>query len=278
MTLKEAVRAALADLGISEVGFLDYRHVREINSRLITRAGLTPRSVITFLVPYFAGEAENLSVYAAGPDYHRVIARITDSVISVIREHRPDSHSVGFGDHSPIDERQAAMLSGLGALGKNGLIINKKYGSYVFIGDVVTDIPPDELGCNAPKDPVPCEGCGRCLKACPTGVLRGESTECLSAITQTKGELSCEQISLMKEYDTCWGCDVCSRVCPHNSTPMPSPIRNFYEGRIKRLTRGIVDGMSDEEFSSRAFGWRGRKTVLRNLEYLYGENNGENQT
>lgn len=277
MNIRETVIDALNSCGITEIGFLDYKYVREINSRLILREGLTPRSVIMFLVPYFAGPTENLSVYAAGPDYHNVIKRITDRVISAIKKCIPEAKAVGFGDHSPIDERHAALSAGLGILGKNGLIINNVYGSYVFIGDIITDIPPEDVGCDAPVEVSVCENCGLCQSACPTGILRGESSECLSAITQTKGELTNEQIALMRKYNTCWGCDICSAVCPHNRDVRTTPIEDFYEGRIARLTKEVVEGMSDEEFSSRAFAWRGRKTVLRNLEYLYGGKDGENK-
>ena len=278
MNIREAITDTLEQCGIDEIGFLDYKYVREINTRLISREGFTPRSVIMFLVPYYAGATENLSVYAAGPDYHTVIKRITDRVISAITECRPEASAKGFGDHSPIDERHAALLAGLGILGKNGLIINRTYGSYVFIGDIITDISAEEMECDLPKETELCEDCGRCREACPTGILRGESSECLSAITQTKGELSDGQIALMKKYDTCWGCDICSAVCPYNRSVRMTPVEDFYEGRISRLTKDAVEAMSEGEFSSRAFAWRGRKSVLRNLEYLYGGDNGENKT
>jgi epoxyqueuosine reductase QueG len=93
------------------------------------------------------------------------------------------------------------LKAGLGILGKNGLLLNEKYGSYVFVADLVTDIHPEKLDAVSAKAYEFCRGCGACLRACPTGVLRRESQECLSAITQKKGELSEEEKALMKKRD-----------------------------------------------------------------------------
>ena len=88
--------------------------------------------------------------------------------------HFPDCSYRGYGDHSPIDERYAALACGLGIAGDNGLIINEKYGSYVFIGDVICDVPPETLSAMPVGKILHCSHCGRCRSACPTGILRGE--------------------------------------------------------------------------------------------------------
>ena len=245
-----------------------YSDCYETLGRLIERESFTPRSVILYLLPYYVGETENISRYAASLDYHLAIKEVGDGLSSVLKENFPDSHSVSFGDHSPINEIGAALASGLGILGENGLLINEKYGSYVFVGDVITDIPPESLGAVSPMPIVKCEGCGACLAACPTGILRGEGEDCLSAITQKKGILSEEEANLMREYNTAWGCDECQQACPHNASPKVTPIGFFKQDNIFRLTREVLDSMSDEEFSRRAFAWRKRATVERNLEIL----------
>ena len=110
--------------------------------------------------------------------------------------------------------------------------------------------------------------CGACKRACPAGILRGEGEDCLSAITQKKGELSDSEISLMIKFNTAWGCDLCQISCPHNKNPEKTPLEFFYRDRIDHLTRPLLDAMSKDEFKSRAFAWRGRKTVERNLDIL----------
>ena len=233
----------------------------------MSREELTPRSVLIFLIPYYVSKPKNLSVYAASLDYHIYIKRITSELISLMKALYPENNFVGYGDHSPIDERGAALIGGLGILGDNGLFINEKYGSYVFIADIVSDLSPSELG--AVKCEVKtCTHCSACLFACPTGILRGEGDDCLSAITQRKGELSENEIELMRKCDTVWGCDLCQSVCPYNKSPALTPIEFFHRDRIECLTSEKLNALSKVEFKSRAFGWRGRAVVERNLKAL----------
>ena len=153
-------------------------------------------------------------------------------------------------------------------VGDNGLIINEKYGSYVFIGDVITDISPEELGATDIREVKRCMHCGACKRSCPTGILRAEGTDCLSAITQRKGELTSEEYDLMRKYNTVWGCDLCQSVCPYNRESPVTPIEFFHRERIAELTRDMLDAMDKPSFIRRAFSWRGRKTVERNLDIL----------
>ena len=248
---------------------LDFAHTRLINSALMERESFTPRSAILFLLPYYAGECENLSRYAAARDYHLAIRGVTDRLIAKLSEIFPDSSAKGYGDHSPIDERDAALSAGLGILGDSGMLINEKYGTYAFIADVITDISPEELGVDGIAMPHGrCISCGACKSACPTGILRGDATDCLSAITQRKGDLTDSEVDLMRKCNTVWGCDLCQSVCPYNKDPKITPISFFLEDRITRLTSERLSEMSKAEFQERAFAWRGRKTVERNLKLL----------
>ena len=247
---------------------LDYRDCNELNAELIAREGFTPKSVILFLIPYYAGRAENFSTYAASLDYHIIIRTLTDALIDRLKSDFPDGHFCGYGDHSPIDERHAAAIAGLGIKGDSTLLINEKYGTYVFIADIVTDVPPEALGAIKPQPLATCSHCGACRRACPTGILRGECDKCLSAITQRKGELDENELELMRKFDTVWGCDVCQTVCPHNRHPEITPIEFFHKDRIEYLTSDILTALTKDELKSRAFGWRGRKTIERNLKAL----------
>lgn len=269
--MREWFDLIFADMKIEYYAVLSYSDCRETGENIIKRANLTPRSVIIYLVPYYTGECENISRYAASLDYHLVIKEINEAIARALSEKFPEAKIIGYGDHSPIDERYAALISGLGIAGESGLLINEKYGTYVFIGDVITDIPPEKLGAISPREISRCDSCGLCKAVCPTGILRGEGCECLSAITQKKGELSEEEASLMREYNTAWGCDECQSACPHNSNPEKTPLEFFYRDRIENLTKERLDGMDKDTFSMRAFAWRGRKTVERNLAILENE-------
>ena len=247
---------------------LDYKHLHETNGAIAARAGFVPRTAIVFLIPYFVSVPKNISRYAASLDYHIVIGEITSALISALSEKFPEYSFRGFGDHSPIDERHAALIGGLGILGDNGLLINEKYGTYVFIADVLTDMPPELLSAKAPGEITLCSHCAACKRACPTGILKTYEGECLSAITQRKGELTEEEVELMRKFDTVWGCDVCQSVCPHNKSPKKTPIEFFYKDRVELLTTKLLDSLSRTEFKSRAFGWRGKAVVKRNLQKL----------
>ena len=270
--MKDGIRAFFEEEKIEYAEALSYADAREISPHILARAALTPRSMILFLLPYYAGETENLSIYAAARDYHIAIREVTERLIRRLDALFPGSHSVGFGDHSPIDERHAALSAGLGILGKNGLLIHPVYGTYVFIADILTDIPPEALGAIPAAPPRFCEGCGACLRACPTGILRGEGDTCLSAVTQRKGDLTAEEIGMMKKYHTVWGCDICQSVCPHNRSPRHTPLPFFREERIPHLTRKILDDMGEDAFRERAFAWRGRRVVERNLDAYESKN------
>ena len=270
--MSELIFEYFNSVGINHFSVLKYSDCREINERLRISLDFEPKSVIMFLVPYYAGETVNLSRYAASLDYHLILREITEGLATHLGKDYPDAHFAGYGDHSPIDEVGAALISGLGIRGDNGLIINSEYGSYVFIGDLLTDIDPDLLGAKEPVAPLGCHHCGACAAACPTGILRGEGNDCLSAITQRKGELSDHEIALMKKYNTVWGCDMCQSACPYNKKPKLTPVPFFHRERIPELTLEILNGMTRVEFLRRAFAWRGRKTVERNLNYFTADN------
>lgn len=90
--------------------------------------------------------------------------------------------AVPLVDSNMLPERYIAKLCGIGFLGKNNMLITQRYGSYVFLGEIITDLA---LG-NSEILQSQCRGCNICLKACPTGAIRGEknSNKCMSYITQ----------------------------------------------------------------------------------------------
>jgi epoxyqueuosine reductase QueG len=108
-----------------------------------------------------------------------------------------------------------------------------------------------------------CLHCGKCQAACPTG---GDG--CLSEITQRKGELTESQIGYIKKGGMVWGCDMCQNACPLNDSAEETPIAFFRKERIASLDREVLSMMSDEEFKKRAFSWRGRGVLERNIKIL----------
>ncbi|MBO7293742.1 MAG: epoxyqueuosine reductase [Clostridia bacterium] len=265
--MRDTVAAIFADEGITEYGFLPMDAACVTYPALLSRDGdFTPRSVLLFLVPYYTGPADNLSLYAVSRDYHLYMRTLGERLLSALAATYPDATFRLFSDHSPIDERHAAASCGLGIFGDNGLLINGKYGSLVFVGEVFSSLPPPEGTAVYPLRS--CEHCGACRRACPTGALSGAG-ECLSALTQRKGALAPETVALMRKHRTVWGCDLCQTSCPHTrraiEAGVTTPISFFHEARLPRLDGEVLASLTPEEFAARAFSWRGRATVERNV-------------
>lgn len=247
----------------SPIPLADCRIVRPY---LLERSGIQDGTVIPFAVPYLScaatDPARNLSAYAVPRDYHLFFRGLFDELIPRLCEEFPQNRFVGFADHSPIDEVDAAARAGLGIIGKNHLLITPRYASYVFLGEIVTDA---HLPCRS-QSPLACEACGSCMRQCPANTCG----ICLSALTQKKGELTEEERALIVAHGSVWGCDLCQSVCPHAKRAVAdgtafSPIPFFSDSPISHLTADELDAMSDVEFSQRAYAWRGRKTIQRNL-------------
>lgn len=235
-----------------------------IECRAKGRLPKNAKSVIVACFPYLLEKSEyqnsNLSKYAVVTDYHSVAMKRLESAVSGLKALYPEHEFAAFADNSPIPEVRAACLAGLGVRGMNSLLITEKYGSFVFIGEIVTSLELE----TAEGEEKPCIGCGRCLEACPTSAIGEKSfdkSRCLSEITQKKGTLSSEEEQLMKDCGCVWGCDICQDVCPMNKNAVVTQIEEFLSSPVARISSGCsLDG--------RAYEWRGRKVIERNIAVL----------
>ena len=243
---------------------------------LLDKNGLTDDStVIMMLFPYRTKQgADNLSAYASVKDYHLYVDNLSRKLEGFVKKKHPSAQFKVFADHSPIDEVHAACISGLGFIGDNGLLINERYSSFVFLGECITSLTPRELGLSFVKEEFrTCLHCGKCKEACPTGCIAiaddgsdiSKKGECLSAITQKKGELTEEEKALILNNGSIWGCDVCQNVCPYTKNAKYTPIKFFNDSVITCLDSESLANMSDEEFKCRPFAWRGRNVIKRNV-------------
>lgn len=268
------VRSYLAPYGIDLVGVLPLCECRLTRPYLLSRAGFDPNaplSVVMLAIPYLTPIADtpdrNLSAYAVSEDYHLFIRELFDELVARLRADAPDHRFVGFADHSPIDEIDAAVLAGLGVRGRNHLLLTERYSSYVFLSEIVTDLPLASTRTALPVEALRCHDCGACISACPKHRTDGT---CLSALTQKKGELTERERAVLTDFPSVWGCDVCQEVCPYTYRARArgtiySPIPFFSRNALAHLTVEELDRMSDEQFSRRAYAWRGRDTIRRNL-------------
>ena len=180
------------------------------------------KSVISVILNYYTGLSADdpdtpvISKYAYGKDYHNIIKSRLKILLDYIQGLYPGSSGRVFTDTAPLLERAWAARSGLGWIGRNSNLISPDYGSFVFIGVILTDA---EHEYDLPLRDY-CGTCTRCIDACPTGAITGTRTinanKCISYLTiENKGEIPPEFKGLFK--NRVFGCDICQDVCPWNN-------------------------------------------------------------
>ena len=150
--MKNKITQYIHSLGIEKCGISSYED----------------KSAIVCLFPYYCGdEGGNISLYARGLDYHLVINEKLSPAVNFIKQLCPGTDCSVFADIGPEVDRKLAFNAGLGFYGKNGMLINDDYGSYFFIGYILTDL---YLEPDSPLDKT-CMGCNLCIKSCPGNAL-----------------------------------------------------------------------------------------------------------
>ena len=256
---KEALARIMKENGVECYGVCPYDELRgrELSCRAEERIPKGVRSCIVMLFPYRVEKTRgNVSAYAAVKDYHKVAGKRLDTISGCLRKEFAGNAFEWFCDNSPVPEVWAAARAGLGVIGRNRLLIHKRYGSYVFIGEILTDMPLPPSDADGMKT---CIGCGACEAACPVRNLpEFERSRCLSEITQRKGELTKREEELLRTSGCAWGCDICQEACPLNRFAELSPLPELCES----YRPSAEDG---EHAPDRAFLWRGEKVIDRNL-------------
>lgn len=213
------------------------------------------KSVISFLINYFpdADQEKNIpkiSKYAYGKDYHTVIRPKLEFVLEEMKNRFGDFHGRGFVDSAPVLEKSWATISGLGWIGKNGNLINKKKGSFFFIATLIVDI---ELEYDAPYIADYCGTCTRCIDACPTNAIEPgkvvNGSKCISYFTIELKDLLIPDSMKDKFGQWMFGCDICQDVCPWNRFSSPTREPAFRPvAEILHFSEKEWDEMTEEEF------------------------------
>lgn len=251
---------------IGGFGTVNFQHLNILNVRSKDKIPRGCRSAIAVIFPYYNKNAfgGNISVYCSVPDYHNIVKTQLKSMCEKLSEKYPEHTFVPFTDASPVDEVDMAVKAGLGVKGRNGLLITEKYGSFVFIGEILTTLELPSA-CFENKG---CLNCGLCEKHCPgKAVCKGSVNKdmCASHISQKKGELTALETEILAKAHTVFGCDICQTVCPMN--------KNIYRGE-NLFSSDIISTVTAENvekiYKFRPFGWRGLAVLKRNIE-IYGK-------
>jgi len=298
--LKEELIAYSKEIGIDKIGFTTADPFTELKNRLIRQRELDyqsgfeepdiekrtnpsllleePRSIISIAIAYPSkmkervvskkGERRGIFSRASwGLDYHHVLRDRLKKLEAFILGKVPEARLKSMVDTGELSDRAVAERAGIGWSGKNCAIITPEFGSYVYIGEMITSLPFES---DTPIEDQ-CGSCTKCIEACPTGaIVQGgqiNAQHCISFLTQTKDLIPDEFRE--KIGNRIYGCDSCQTACPANKgkefhfheeiEPDPEIAKPLLTPMLK---------MSNREFKNR-FGhvsgaWRGKKPIQRN--------------
>ncbi|MBY6053829.1 tRNA epoxyqueuosine(34) reductase QueG [Cytobacillus firmus] len=287
-------------IGIDKIGFTTAGTFDEMKNRLIRQQELQyqsgfeepdiekrvnpgllmdkPRSIISIAVAYPSkmkvrvvskrGERRGILCRASwGKDYHHILRERLQKLEEFIQSRIPEAICKSMVDTGELVDRAVAQRAGIGWSGKNCSIITPEFGSYVYLGEMITNLPFE------PDKPMEdkCGSCNKCVEVCPTGALiqggQLDAQKCIAFLTQTKGFLA--EPYREKLGNRLYGCDTCQTVCPENKgkdfhlhdemEPDPEV--------AKPLLRPLLF-ISNREFKEKygpvSGSWRGKKPIQRN--------------
>lgn len=304
-TLTQKIRTHALQLGFDACGFAKARELTEDARRLeqwlkedrhgsmewmgnnfekrIDPTVLVPgaKTVVSLLASYHHPSHNQLigtldkpliAKYAQGRDYHKVLKKKLNDLFSFTAGLVGGLEGRVFVDSAPVLDKAWAVQAGLGWVGKNSNILNKKLGSWFFIAEMIIDL---ELVYDSPTTDH-CGTCTRCIEACPTDAIyepqKVDATKCISYLTiEHKGEID-------KKYHTdiqnwVFGCDICQDVCPWNSKAKLAQLVDLHP-RQKVLEAGnsYFKYLDEESFNELFAGSPVRRTkwsgFQRNLEIV----------
>ncbi|MCR8983141.1 MULTISPECIES: tRNA epoxyqueuosine(34) reductase QueG [Brevibacillus] len=298
--IKETIQRYAAEIGIDKIGFTSADPFLELKDRLIVHrekgyeSGFEEkdidkrvypeltlegaRSIIAIAIAYPSkmtnfpkSEPEAyrgiLARSAWGLDYHHVLRDKLNQLADFIQTLEPDARLESMVDTGVLSDRAVAERAGIGWVGKNCSIITPEFGSYVYLGEMITNLP---LPSDQPMEDQ-CGECTLCLDTCPTQALvqggQLNSQRCVAFLTQVKNEIPEEFRE--KIGNRLYGCDTCQTICPknkgmnftHHPETLPDP------ELVKPLLKPLLT-IGNKEFKAR-FGtssaaWRGKKPIQRN--------------
>jgi len=223
------------------------------------------KSIIVAAVSYNnGGKSSFLSNYVTVKDYHDFLRTKLDKlVIAMQKKLNQDFNYKIFVDTAPFLERALAERAGIGFIGKNSMLINPELGSYLFLGEILTDI---EIEKDKPLD-LDCGECRICINNCEGKALKNkyllDAEDCISYLTQKKGILAKNEIEKINTH--IWGCDACQTECPYNinKTETDAEELQFFDQNLEYFLN-LERKNPSSELEDTAIMWRGSRILLRN--------------
>ncbi|MCE5340226.1 MAG: tRNA epoxyqueuosine(34) reductase QueG [Planctomycetaceae bacterium] len=197
-----------------------------------------------------SGDTLKIASYALYPDYHTFIKDRLTLLADFLKSIDTNVKIKICVDSSPIAEKAVAMRAGLGFIGKNRLITNKQFGSFLLLGEIVTDMPLEPDNAIEKQE---CGKCRKCIEACPTGAISEDgfdARKCISYLTiEHKGEIDAELKSKMGKH--LFGCEECLSACPYNEKSPVCDKKEFgFEAKKVNLTAEEILNWTEKDFDA----------------------------
>lgn len=298
--LQQEIRNYAMAIGIDKIGFTTAAPFREMKNRLRRQQELgfqsgfeeediekrtnpallldEAESILSIAVAYPSKmenppkgtKSERRGIFCRaswGVDYHTVLREKLSLLEDYIKERVPQAHCRSMVDTGELVDRAVAERAGIGWSAKNCSIITPEFGSYVYLGEMITNIP------FAPDRPMEdeCGDCTLCLDACPTGALiqggQLNAQRCIAFLTQTKQSVPEEFRA--KIGNRVYGCDTCQTICPKNKRKF-----NLHQNAFQpepELAKPLLKPMLTlsnrqfkETYGHMSGSWRGKNPIQRN--------------
>jgi len=237
------------------------------------------QSIVVVLQNYFTRENQHdeqaplISKYAYGKDYHRILRKKLQALYAFMEADLGAQSGRVFVDSAPVLERAWGRLAGLGWIGKHSLLLNRNFGSWFFIGVIITDL---DLKPDSPMKDY-CGDCTRCIDACPTNaILPGKTlnaSPCISYLTIENRENRLPEEFRGKLENQVFGCDICQDVCPwsNNAHAHSEPWLDPRPGLLEMTRKEWVE-MDREKFDTLLEGSAVKRAkfagLRRNIDFL----------
>ncbi len=304
--LKQDIIQYSKEIGIDKIGFASASPFTELKDRLIRQQELgydsgfeepdvdkrtdpakifeKPKSIIAIALAYPSkmsehvtgkkGERRGIFCRASwGMDYHIVLKNKLQQLEEFIIKKVPEARMKSMVDTGELSDRAVAERAGIGWSAKNCSIITPEFGSYVYLGEMITNLPLE------PDEPIEnqCGSCTKCLDVCPTGALiKGGQINakiCIAYLTQTKGIIP-EQYR-KKIGNRIYGCDSCQTICPKNKGidfhlhEEMEPVSEIAKPLLNPILK-MSNRQFKEQFGHLSGAWRGKKPIQRNALLALG--------
>jgi epoxyqueuosine reductase len=235
-----------------DMAYLGQNIEKRIDPRILVPGA---KSVIVAGLNYFTEKKQGgngipvISRYAYGINYHHVIKIKLNKMLSFIRNIYPEAYGKTFVDSAPLLEKAWGNEAGLGWPGKHSVLINKKIGSFFFLGVIIINI---DLDYDKPSKEDYCGKCSLCIDSCPTGAINNNRTidtrRCIAYLTlESKNQVPDDLV--MKLEGRAFGCDKCQEVCPWNKSSKPHKTREFdLPAEVEHMTAQDWKNLSRKDY------------------------------